>query len=92
MVNDGKTNAQIYQYISDNYGKNQVAIPRQGWFNRISYGLPFLLMGGIVILVLGYAWNWSDDEDDSDSNQDSNISQEKADRIERAASEGGPLN
>jgi cytochrome c-type biogenesis protein CcmH/NrfF len=93
MVDEGKRNEEIYSYIRENYGNHQIAVPRQGWFNRISYGLPFLLIGIISVIVLGYAWNWSQDESASDAGPDDQggADDSKREKIEELASEGGPL-
>lgn len=91
MVQEGRTNQEVYSYVRENFGENQMAVPRQGWFDRISYGLPFLLIGLITIVALGFAWKWSpedspDDEDPPESGDD-----EKRERIEQLAADGGPL-
>lgn len=91
MVEEGKSNQQIYSYVKENYGENQMAVPRHGWINRLSYGLPFLLIGLIMTVALGFAWNWtpedsSDDDDPPESGED-----DKRERIQELAAEGGPL-
>ncbi len=93
MVNEGKTNEQIYNYIEDNYGSSQVAIPRTDWIQRLSTGLPFMLIGGILVLVLGFAWVWSDKSSGSlvESDGTDKVTTKKKEKIEEQASKGGPL-
>jgi cytochrome c-type biogenesis protein CcmH/NrfF len=92
MVNEGKTNEQIYSYVAENYGKNQVAVPRYGFTRRLSYGLPFLLIGFISVIALGFAWNWSTEEDkDEPPSGDDPEQTERKQKIEEIASRDGPL-
>lgn len=92
MVNNGKSNEAIYRYIAEDYGKNQVAVPHNDFMKRLSMGLPYLLMGLIVVVATGFGWFWvsqgSDDDDGTDP-----IAPEKRDSIDRIveADENNPL-
>jgi len=58
MVHAGKSNQEIYSYIEDEYGPGQIAIPHQGYFNRLSYGLPYLAVGTMILISYWMGWNW----------------------------------
>lgn len=85
MVNEGKTNDQIYQYIIENYGKNQVAVPHNSWMKRLSMGLPYLLMGMIVVVATGFGWFWTnsgrDEEPPDDPGAVSDSTEESIDQL-----------
>lgn len=91
MVDEGQSNPEIYRYVQENYGDHQIAVPRQGWFYRISYGAPFLLIGLISAIALGFAWGWSDRNNDSNGPHD-DPEDPKRQKIQNLASDGGPLN
>lgn len=93
MVEEGQSNEKIYTYVKKNYGENQVAIPRHGWFNRLSYGLPFLLIGLIMVVAMGFAWSWAPDEPPEDDDRDppETGDDDKRERVEKIAADGGPL-
>jgi cytochrome c-type biogenesis protein CcmH/NrfF len=90
MVDEDQSNQEIYQYVQQNYGDHQIAIPRQGWFYRISYGLPFLLIGFISVIALGFAWNWSDRDSDTEE-LPGDTEDSKRRKINDLVSEEGPL-
>ncbi len=90
MVNNGHANHEIYQYVQENYGDHQIAVPRRGWFYRISYGLPFLLIGFFSIIALGFAWNWSE-RDPSTEDPLGETEDPKREKIEELVSKDGPL-
>jgi cytochrome c-type biogenesis protein CcmH/NrfF len=58
MVEAGKSNQQIYRYVQNEYGPNQVAIPHQGYMHRISYGLPYVAVGGMFLIAYWLGWTW----------------------------------
>jgi len=58
MVEEGKSNGAIYQHIRNEYGPNQIAIPTRGYMNRISYGLPYVAVGLMILTVYWLAWSW----------------------------------
>lgn len=91
MVKNGKTNEEIYAYIARNYGEYQIAVPRHGWTRRLSYGLPFLLVGMLMVVALGFAWNWTGEDESPDDGDRSGEEKDKRERIKQLVSEEGPL-
>ncbi len=59
MVEEGKSNREIYDYVESEYGPDQVAVPRHGLLSRLSYGIPYLLFAFLVWLVFYLGWQWS---------------------------------
>lgn len=53
MVQSGKSNREIYDYVRRRYSGQQIAVPARGWLSRVSFGLPYLLIG---ILSTGIYW------------------------------------
>lgn len=82
MVRRGKSNEEIYDYIAKNYGENQIAVPQNSWMKFLSMGLPYLLMGFIVVIATGFGWFWVKSDRPEDGEEDS-LSQEKRDSIDR---------
>lgn len=58
MVLEGKSNQEIYQHVQNEYGPDQVAIPHQGYFQRISFGLPYLALGIMLLITYWLGWQW----------------------------------
>lgn len=63
MVRKGKTNQEIYQHIRNEYGPDQIAIPRKGYMERVSYGFPYVAVGLMLLGVYWLGWNWWTRED-----------------------------
>lgn len=91
MVEAGKTNRQIYQYVEDNYGPGQVALPRRGWMDRLSYALPYLVMGLVAVGVFAMAWRWTKASRGGMEDGEDDPSEETRQRIEELAHREGPL-
>lgn len=58
MVNQEKSNQEIYEHVQQEYGPDQIAVPHQGYLNRISYGLPYVAVGMMLLTVYWIGWNW----------------------------------
>lgn len=58
MVRDGHTNEEIYQHVQDEYGPDQIAIPRKGYVQRVSFGLPYLALGFMLLITYWLGWVW----------------------------------
>lgn len=77
MVQEGKSNQQIYRHVQNEYGPDQIAVPHQGYMNRVSYGLPYVAMGLMILTAYWLGWNWwvkrrrDDDEPLSDDERES---------------------
>lgn len=58
MVREGKSNGEIYEYIARNYGNNQIAVPRNSWMKFVSMGLPYIVVGLILVIAVGFGQFW----------------------------------
>jgi cytochrome c-type biogenesis protein CcmH/NrfF len=58
MVEEGKSNEAIYNHVQNEYGPNQIAIPHQGYLHRISYGLPYVAVGLMILIAYWLSWTW----------------------------------
>ncbi|MFB6345904.1 MAG: cytochrome c-type biogenesis protein CcmH [bacterium] len=58
MVESGKSNREIFEYVKKRYSQSQIAVPRNDMLYRVSYGFPYLLIGICINIVLWLAWKW----------------------------------
>lgn len=58
MVREGKNNEEIFEYIESNYSHSQIAVPRNDMLDRITYGLPYLLVGFVFVILFRMVWMW----------------------------------
>lgn len=70
MVNEGKSNHEIYSYVEDNYGKDNIAVPRTGWIKSMSYGFPYILIALLTVAAFRVGWLYSESDDTTDAELD----------------------
>ncbi|MFB6347826.1 MAG: cytochrome c-type biogenesis protein CcmH [bacterium] len=88
MVRKGKSNQEIYHYIEENYGENQIAVPQENWMQYVSMGLPYLLMGVIVVIAVGFGWFWTRSQPDDESGDgDDRLDGDRRESIDQIVSE-----
>ncbi|MFB6356204.1 MAG: hypothetical protein ABEJ65_06780 [bacterium] len=84
FINQNPSREELNRFISDQFRDGLIAVPRESYLQRLSFGLPYLMIGFMLAGAYWLAWEWTTRDEGKNNRPGDDETREKIEELSQS--------